>query len=115
MVTIPPADPKSGATGTPTGTVFNGTMDFLLAPSAPALFMFVTEDGTVSGWNPGVNPTNAVIKVNDKDRSVFKGVAIATTNPPWGAPATFLYVADFRKGRVQIFDTYFHRVHEMGG
>ncbi len=112
VVTIPPADPKSGATGTPTGTVFNGTMDFLLAPSAPALFMFVTEDGTVSGWNPGVNATNAVIKVNDKNRSVFKGVAIATTNPPWGSPATFLYVADFRKGRVQIFDTAFHHVHE---
>src|SRR5450432_2153081 len=28
VVTIPPADPKSGLTGTPTGTVFNGTMDF---------------------------------------------------------------------------------------
>jgi len=24
--------------------------------SAPAIFLFATEDGTIVGWNPGVNP-----------------------------------------------------------
>ena len=55
VVTIPP--PKnSTATATPSGTVYNGTMDFTVAPGKPAIFVFVTEDGTISGWNPGVDP-----------------------------------------------------------
>ena len=39
IVTIPPADPtnKNTPTGSPTGTIFNGSqIDFLLAPGAPA-------------------------------------------------------------------------------
>src|ERR1700751_2679712 len=38
VVTIPAAD--SGP-GTPTGTIFNGSQDFQLAPKTPALFLFV--------------------------------------------------------------------------
>ena len=33
------------------------------APGKPAVFIFVTEDGSISGWNPGVNATAAVITV----------------------------------------------------
>src|ERR1700724_2848559 len=57
IVTIPPADPtnKNTPTGTPTGTIFNGSQtDFLLAPGKPALFLFSTIDGTIAGWNPAV-------------------------------------------------------------
>jgi uncharacterized protein (TIGR03118 family) len=108
VVTIPPAD-TSSPTGTPTGTIFNGGTGFTLAPTKPALFMFVTEDGTVSGWNPGVLPTTAVIKVNTHSRSVFKGVTMATATLTTG-PASLLYVADFRRGRVQVYDTNFQSV-----
>lgn len=110
VVTIPTGDPNSSSTGTPTGTLFNGGSGFALAPGKPALFMFVTEDGTVSGWNPGVKPTSAVIEVNTKSRSVFKGAAFATINFPHGGSATFLYAADFRRGRIQVFDSSFHHV-----
>ncbi len=109
VVTIPPADPSQSPTGTPTGTVFSGGASFLLAPAKPALFMFVTEDGTVSGWNPGVSPTSAVIKVNTKSASVFKGAALATVSAG-SATATYLYAADFRKGRIQVFDQSFNHV-----
>jgi hypothetical protein len=34
----------------------NSALAALLAPGKPALFIFVTEDGTVQGWNPGVSP-----------------------------------------------------------
>ncbi len=52
VVTIPNA-PSQPAPGSPTGVMFNGSAtDFLLAPGAHAIFIFVTEDGTVSGWNP---------------------------------------------------------------
>ena len=108
VVTIPPADSNSG-TGTPTGAVFNGSTGFAVAPGKPAVFLFVTEDGTVSGWNPAVNGTNAILVVNTKGKSVFKGATIATANLPSG-PASFLYVADFRKGRIQVFDTNFKHV-----
>jgi len=110
VVTIPTGDPSVSPTGTPTGQVFNGTQDFQLAPGKPALFIFVTEDGTVSGWNPGVNLTSAVIKVNTKSASVFKGAAMATINDPKGGATNFLYVADFRKGRVNVYDKNFNRI-----
>jgi uncharacterized protein (TIGR03118 family) len=108
VVTIPPGDPTVSSTGTPTGTIYNGsTTDFLLAPGKPAVFMFATADGTISGWNPGVNPTTAVIKVNQTGRSVFTGLAVAQVT--WGATsATYLYVADFQQGRIQVYDTSFN-------
>jgi uncharacterized protein (TIGR03118 family) len=110
IVNIPSGDPTVSPTGTPTGTVFNGSStDFLLAPGKPALFLFVTEDGTVSGWNPGVMPTDAVIKVNAKGKSVFKGATIAQIVKD-GKSQTFLFVTDFRKGRVQVYDWAFNPV-----
>jgi uncharacterized protein (TIGR03118 family) len=110
VVTIPPADSSSGQGGTPTGQIYNGTSGFLLAPGFPARFIFVTEDGTVSGWNPGVNATSAVIMVNTKSASVFKGVAVATVVDSTLGSLNFLYVADFRKGHVNVYDTNFHRI-----
>ncbi|WP_162601421.1 TIGR03118 family protein [Occallatibacter savannae] len=107
VVTIPAADSGSG---TPTGQIFNGTQDFQLTPGNPARFLFVTEDGTVSGWNPAVSPKTAVIKVNTHSASVFKGMAVATVDDSHGGSANFLYVADFRKGRVNVYDTNFHLI-----
>ncbi len=107
VVTIPTGDQKMSPTGTPTGQVFNGTQDFQLTPGKPAAFIFVTEDGTVSGWNGGAS---AVIEVNTKSASVFKGAALATINDPKSGATNYLYVADFRKGRVNVYDTNFHRI-----
>jgi uncharacterized protein (TIGR03118 family) len=110
VVTIPPSNPKNSPTGNPTGVVFNGGTGFEIKKGFPAVFIFVTEDGTISGWNPKVDPTHAVIKVNQKEKSVFKGATIATVNVPVVGPQSFLYVADFRKGRVQIYDSRFHHL-----
>jgi len=77
IVTIPPADPnnKKTPTGTPTGTIFNGSQtDFLLAPAKPALFLFSTNDGTIAGWNPGVVATVAVTVVRTTDGSGYTGL-----------------------------------------
>jgi len=107
VVTIPSGDPTVNPTGTPTGTVYNGSSaDFILPNGKAATFLFVTEDGTISGWNGG---NAAVIVVNEKSKSVFKGAAIAQDTHR-GTSTTYLYVADFRKGRIQVFDTMFHRV-----
>src|ERR1700720_3298183 len=73
VVTVPPPGFAPGTQGAPTGIVFNGSpTDFLLAPGKQAIFIFATEDGTISGWNPGVNPptsvTNAILKVDNCDK-----------------------------------------------
>jgi uncharacterized protein (TIGR03118 family) len=111
VVTIPPGDPSSGAAGTPTGQIFNGTNDFQLTAGHPALFIFATGDGTISGWNPAVNPTSAVIMVNTKGASAFNGLAVATVvDPTSHASFNFLYAADFRRARVSVYDASFHGI-----
>ncbi len=107
VVTIPPA--SGSDPGVPTGTVFNGTTTFELAPGKPARFLFVTEDGTVSGWNPTADQTHAVIKVTTPN-AVYKGAAIASRDGAW-----FLYVTNFAKRRIEVFDSSFHQVFLGGG
>src|SRR6266576_6095182 len=59
VVTIPAAARNRG-TGNPTGVVFNNTPFFQVTKngtSAPAFFIFVSEDGSISGWNPNLDQT----------------------------------------------------------
>jgi uncharacterized protein (TIGR03118 family) len=100
VVTIPPA--VKGQTGSPTGTIYNGTLDFLLAPGLQAVFLFCTEDGTISGWNSKVVPDSAVIKWNPGDGSSYKGMTSAVVRGQ-----KYLYAANFAKGRIDVFDTEF--------
>lgn len=110
VVTIPP--PKNAPAGTiaaPTGVVFNGSTDFVLpAPNGkPALFIFATEDGTISGWNGG---PSAFLVVDNNDNgsangAVYKGATTANFDGK-----RFLYVTNFRAGRVEVYDTNFNRV-----
>src|SRR5882762_4994917 len=106
IVTIPPSDPKdkNTPTGTPTGTIFNGSQtDFLLSAGNPAVFLFSTIDGTIAGWNPNVAlaqgaappSTNAVTVVKTTNGSSYTGLTSAFINGK-----RFLYAANFSKGRV---------------
>jgi uncharacterized protein (TIGR03118 family) len=101
--------------GAPTGQVFNPTPGFVVragAASGPALFLFDSEAGLVSGWNPGVPPpppsTQAQVGAGVR-HAIDKGLAMATT--PTG---TLLYAADFHHGRIAVFDQDFDRVHLAG-
>jgi uncharacterized protein (TIGR03118 family) len=138
-VTIPNPVDFCDAVGTPTGTVFNidggaaggfpimGVNRFGAASVAPAIFLFATEDGTIVGWNPGVNPalnppapagcdpqragTFGIIAVDNSGNNftnpdpasqtgaVYKGLAIATD----ANGRTLLYATNFRAGRVDVF------------
>ena len=111
VVTIPPGNPKLNPTGSPTGTIFNGTTDFAVAAGKPAIFLFATEDGTVSGWNPGAAPTTAVIAVYEP-KAVFKGLTMAVACLH-GACKNTLYAANFGQGRVEVFDATFHHLPEI--
>ena len=108
VVTIPKADPnnKTFPTGTPTGTIANTSpTDFVLAPGAPALFLFSTIDGTISGWNPAVGPTLATIVVKTTDGSSYTGLTSAILNGK-----RYLYAANFNKGTVDVYDNAFHKI-----
>jgi len=69
VVTIPP--PNGGTPpSAPTGIVFNTTPDFQIikgTPTSASVFIFATEDGTLSAWAPSVNPTNAILKVDNSE------------------------------------------------
>ena len=99
--------------GAPTGTVFNPTSDFVVSQggkSGVGRFLFVTEDGTVLGWGPTVNFTNAVIMVDrsqDVDAAgdigaVYKGLTSGSVGT-----ANYLYATNFRFGTVDVFNKNF--------
>ena len=67
VVTIPTAKQNRG-TGNPTGVVSNTTQSFPVTKngtSLPARFIFVSEDGSISGWNPTLDGTHAIIAVDN--------------------------------------------------
>jgi uncharacterized protein (TIGR03118 family) len=116
VVTIPKANPNSTTfpAGTPTGTIANHSpTDFLLAPGAPAAFLFSTIDGTISGWNPAVGipaggspPSKlATIVVRATKGSSYTGLTSATINGK-----RYLYAANFTKGTVDVYDNAFNKV-----
>jgi uncharacterized protein (TIGR03118 family) len=116
VVTIPTAARNRG-TGNPTGVVFNSTQFFQVTKngsSGPALFIFVSEDGSISGWNPNVDPTNAIIAVDNgrnhgHNRAIYKGATLGVANGH-----NFLYVTDFHTGNVETYDENFHQVNRNG-
>lgn len=107
-VRIPPPPGSTGASA-PTGIVFNGTPDFVVTgngTSAPSVFLFATEDGTISGWNPQVALRHSVLAVDNSGiGAVYKGLAISHT-----ANGSFLYVTNFFSGSVEMYDTNFQLV-----
>lgn len=109
VVTIPPPKGQSGPAA-PSGTVYNYTGGFTVSSGNPAFFLFVTEDGTVSGWNPKVNAASAVLLVDHSQQgAIYKGCAIATT--PAGPR---FYVSNFASAQVEVYDTHFHQITHGG-
>ena len=124
VVTIPPpAGSPAGTTAAPTGIVFNEVNstnpdDFVVSEngkSGPSLFMFATEDGTISGWNPTVDLKHAILAV-DKSKvtrgqftgAVYKGLATGRSDNE-----DFIYATNFRFGSIDQFDEHFKFVRSF--
>ncbi|BDG06522.1 TIGR03118 family protein [Anaeromyxobacter oryzae] len=115
-----------GGAAAPTGVVDNTGTGFVVSGGGaqePAFFIFASEDGTISGWNPNVPPptppatrsTTTIVKVDESSSdplggAVFKGVTIASTSS-----GDRLFATDFRGGRVAVFDDTFAPVSTSGG
>ncbi len=81
--------------GSATGQVFNSN-----ASGTPAfnndLFLFASEDGTISGWRPALG-TAAETLVPGSTANVYKGTTLATTGGH-----SYLYSANFRTGSIDV-------------
>jgi uncharacterized protein (TIGR03118 family) len=116
VVTIPAA--SAGGTSAPTGQVFNSTLSnpispgFKLSNGSPAVFLFASEDGAISGWNPTLPPgpppatTAEIAPTKSPAGAVYKGLALYgdsidnNQNP-------VLYAANFNDGKVEMYDSSF--------
>jgi hypothetical protein len=108
VVTVPAAPSQPfGPIGSPTGLVANGNSDFVISKngkSGAAAFIFDIEDGTISGWNPSVDPTHAVIAVdNSGSKAFYTGLAMASDS----SGHNFIYAADPTNNKVDIYDGSF--------
>ncbi len=79
--------------GNPTGQLFNGLGGF-----HGDIFIFASEDGTISGWR-GALGTNAEV-LTMRSNAVYKGITIVP-----GANGPLLLVANFSEGTVDAYDT----------
>jgi uncharacterized protein (TIGR03118 family) len=99
-VNIPSPGGPTG--GNPTGVVFSGSAtDFKLSNGQPARFIFVGVDGILSGWN-GAAGNNALLVKNNSATSAYTGLTLASN-----AGANYLYAADFRAGKIAVWDNTF--------
>jgi uncharacterized protein (TIGR03118 family) len=85
-VTIPDA-------GTVTGQVFNSAG---AAAFGGDNFLFVSEDGTISGWRNAIGTTAERLQTGST-ANVYKGAAFATI-----AGAGYLYAANFKTGAIDV-------------
>ena len=106
VVKIPGGEP-TGQVAVPPGNGFsvskNGT-------SGESLFIFATNQGTIQGWNPNVDLTNAIVgysqnapKHGGDDGPYFTGIA-------WDSVSNHLFVTDFTNNAVIILDNTFKKV-----
>jgi uncharacterized protein (TIGR03118 family) len=109
IVTIPSAPSQNGSPGSPTGVMFNGNAaDFHLPNGKPARFIFVTEDGTVQGWAGG--PSATIVADNSVRPSAAKGAVYKGATIVEMDGKEFILAANFRSGRVDVFDSAFNQV-----
>src|SRR5258708_16219282 len=116
-VTVPaPTGSPARTTSAPTGVIFNGSGGFNVSENGTSffssLFIFDTEDGTISGWNPNFpDRSHAVLAVDPSNvgkGAVYKGLAIGSN-----ASGTFLFATNFLFGTVEIVNSNFKLVRSF--
>ena len=90
--------------GNPTGIVFNSTKGFALASKAISSFIFVGVDGVLSAWT-GSSGNKAEVIANNSATSSYTGLTLAANGT-----RNLLYAANFRTGKIDVWDTAWHAV-----
>jgi uncharacterized protein (TIGR03118 family) len=112
VVTIPlPPGQTPPPAAAPTGMVWNPTTTFPVtvgATTAPATFIFDSENGTIIAWNPTVDPitsgksTATIVVNNSATGAVYKGLAFGTN-----VHGNFLFATNLFAGTVEVYDSNF--------
>lgn len=103
---VDPNNPPNPTPAGATGIIWNPSFSFLVpGTKIPAVFIFDTEDGTLSAWAGGLNPAdNAVIAVDNSatptaaNGAVYKGLVFGLS-----AKGGLLYATNFRAGTIDVF------------
>lgn len=110
VVTIP-ASASNPDGANPTGIVFNSGPGFVVGEngaSGPSAFIFVAEDGSISGWSPAVALDHAILASDDgEEGSVYKGAALGESSS-----GTRLFVANFHEGKISIYTDTFAEIDD---
>ncbi len=111
-VTIPlPPGRMAPPAAAPTGMVWNPTSSFTITANSvtvPAIFIWVSEDGTITAWNPAADPivagasTASLVLDNSKSGAVYKGLGFGTN-----VHGTFLFATNIFAGTVEVYDKNF--------
>ena len=104
--------------GSSTGTVFNtSASDFVVqsgGKSGKAAFLFASQVGIVSGWNPNVPAAGSTqAQIGGSNDAVYTGLAIGQVTTSTGT-ASYLYAADFEHSKIDVYDKTFHIVSLAG-
>jgi uncharacterized protein (TIGR03118 family) len=109
VVTIP-ASATNTEGANPTGIVFNSSGDFVVTEnnlSGPSIFIFVNEDGVISGWSPQVAVDHAVRVVDHGNReAIYKGAALGLA----ANGHQLLFVTNFHAGTVEVYNQNFAQI-----
>lgn len=73
--------------------------------TAPADFIFDSENGIISAWQPGDGQNAVTLVDNSASHAVYKGLAMASNTAGF-----FLYATNFHAGRVEMYDSTFKLV-----
>jgi uncharacterized protein (TIGR03118 family) len=98
--------------GKPTGQVFNGGGGFNVTQgmnSLSSVFIFASETGEITGWNPTESPNTTAIMATSTPGAMYTGLALATATA-----GRELYATNFKAGTIDVFDSTFTPVHTMG-
>jgi uncharacterized protein (TIGR03118 family) len=88
--------------GPPSGQIFNDTKGFVIPGTGmPARFAFAGLAGSITAWNQG----SAAVQVAHTDTAAYTGLALLH-----GRSGPQLAAADFHNGRVDVFDSTFHKI-----
>ena len=104
--TVNPKNPPKPTPAAPTGIVWNPSSAFVVpGTQLPAVFIFDTEDGTISAWAQSLTPANNAVLAVDNSKipnatngAVYKGLAFGVN-----VNGAFLFATNFRAGTIDVF------------
>jgi uncharacterized protein (TIGR03118 family) len=111
QVTLP-VPPAATAPAAVTGVAYNSGFGLVIDSGeqrATARYLFVTEEGTLLGFNPDLGGATAVIAVDSSaSGAVYRGLSVV----PFRL-GSYVYVTNFSAGTVDVFDPSFVPATEL--